>query len=83
LDLRRTIPVEWRRLHNEGLNDMYGSPNIARVIKSRTMRWEGQVERRGRGDTYTVFSWGNLRERDNLGVPGVDGRIILSWMFRK
>jgi hypothetical protein len=30
-----------------------------------------------------VFSWGNLRERDQLGDPGVDGRIILRWTFRK
>jgi len=30
-----------------------------------------------RGDVYTGFGWGNLRERDHLEVPGVDGRIIL------
>jgi hypothetical protein len=34
---------EWRRLHNEELNDMYSSPNIIRVIKSRRMRWAGHV----------------------------------------
>jgi hypothetical protein len=38
---------------------------------------------KGRGETYTGFSWGNLRERDNLGDPCVDERIILSWIFRK
>jgi len=32
---------------------------------------------------YTGFSWGNLREKDHLGDPGVDGRIILRWSFRK
>ena len=32
---------------------------------------------------YTGFWWGNLRERDHLGIPGVDGRIILRWIFRK
>jgi len=33
--------------------------------------------------TYTGFWWGNLRERDHLGDPVVDGRIILKWIFKK
>jgi len=37
----------------------------------------------GRGEAYTGFWWGNLRERDHLGDPGVDGRIILRCIFRK
>ena len=37
----------------------------------------------GRGEAYTRFWWGNLRERDHLGDPGIDGRIILRWIFRK
>jgi hypothetical protein len=37
----------------------------------------------GRGEAYTGFGWGNLRERDYLGDPGIDGRIILRWIFRK
>jgi len=34
----------------------------------------------GRGEAYTRFWWGNLRERDHLGDPGVDGRIIVRWI---
>jgi len=47
---------EWRKLHNEELNDLYFSPNIVRVIKSRTMRWAGNVARmeEGRG-VYRVL----------------------------
>jgi hypothetical protein len=37
----------------------------------------------GRGEAYTGIRWGNLREREHLGYPGVDGRIILRWIFRK
>jgi len=35
------------------------------------------------GEAYTGFWWGNLRKRDHLGDPGIDGRIILRWIFRK
>jgi len=38
---------EWRRLHNEELNNLYSSPNIVRVIKSRRMRWAAHVARMG------------------------------------
>jgi len=37
----------------------------------------------GREQTYTGFWWANLRERGYFGVPGIDGRIILKWIFRK
>jgi len=37
----------------------------------------------GRGEVYTGFRWGNLKERDHLGETGVDGGIILRWVFRK
>jgi hypothetical protein len=35
------------------------------------------------GEACTGFWWGNLRERDSWGDPGVDGRIILRWIFKK
>ena len=48
---RDGVTGEWRKLHNEELNDLYCSPNIVRVIKSRRLRWAGHVthmgERRG------------------------------------
>jgi hypothetical protein len=37
---RDEVKGKWRKLHNEELNDLYSSPNIVRVMKSRKMRWE-------------------------------------------
>ena len=80
---RDEVTWKWRKVHNEGLNDLYSLPNIVRGIKSRRMRWAGHVACMGRVEVYTRFSWGNLREGDHLGRPGVDGVIILRWIFRK
>jgi len=44
---RDKVTGEWRRLHNEELNDLYTSPSIVRVIKSRRMRWAGHMTRMG------------------------------------
>jgi hypothetical protein len=37
----------------------------------------------GRGEAYTGFWWGNVREREHLGVPGIDGNIMLRLIFNK
>jgi hypothetical protein len=77
---RDEVTGEWRILHNEELHDLYSSPTIVQVIKSR---WAGHVARLGMGEACTGFWWENLRERDHWGESGVDGRIIIRWIFRK
>jgi hypothetical protein len=44
---RDEVTEEWRKLHNEELHDLYSSPSIIRIIKSRRMRWAGHVARMG------------------------------------
>jgi hypothetical protein len=74
---------EWRRLHNEELSNLYWSPKVVPVIKSRKMRWARHVVRMGRVEAYTGFWWGNVREGDYLGGPGVDVRttLMITLMF--
>jgi hypothetical protein len=78
---RDEVTGEWRKLHNEELNDLYFSPNISQVIKSR-IRWAGHVASMGREEMFTGFWCRYLRERDHLEDPGVDDGIVLKWIFR-
>jgi len=73
----------WRRLHRDGLYAIYSSPNIIRVINSRSMIWVGHVARMGRGEVRIGFWLGDLMEGDHLGDIGLDRRIILKWIFKK
>jgi hypothetical protein len=54
---RRYEDRSWRRLHNDELNNLYSSPNIVRVIRSRRMRWVGHVAciEEGRGEVFMGF----------------------------
>jgi hypothetical protein len=67
---RDDVTGEWRKLHNDELNDLHCLSNIFRVIKSRIMRWAGHVVLMGKGrGVYRVW-WGNLREIDHVEDPG-------------
>jgi hypothetical protein len=70
-------------IHNEELNDLYSSLNIVQVIKSRIMKWAGHVARMGeRRGVYRVLV-GKPQGKGHFRDPGVDGRIMLRWIFRK
>jgi hypothetical protein len=56
---RDEVTGEWRNLHNKQLQDLYSSPIMIRIIKSRRMRWAGLVARMGRRGTLIDYWWEN------------------------
>ena len=80
---RDGVREKWKKIHNEGFNDLYRSPNFVRVIKSRRLRLAGRVARMEEGRCVQGFWWGNLWVRDHWVDLDVDGSIILRWILRK
>ena len=80
---RDEVTGEWRKLHNEELNNLYSSPNIVWVIKSRRMRWRGHVARVGEGRGVYRVLVGKPEGRNHWGDPGVDGRIKIRMDLRE
>jgi hypothetical protein len=66
---RDEVTGEWRKLHNKELHDLYSSPSIIRIIKSRRMRWAGHVARMGeKRNAYRLFV-GKSEGKRPLGRP--------------
>jgi hypothetical protein len=78
---REEVAGGWRRLHNEELHNLYTSPNMIRVIKSKRMRWEGHVMLVGEMRKYIKFWSVNPKGRDHSEDLSVDGRIMLELML--
>jgi hypothetical protein len=62
---RDEVTVGWRKLHIEELHNLYSSPSIIRMIKSRSMRWAGHVARTRRKETPIRYWWESQKERDH------------------
>jgi hypothetical protein len=74
---RDEVTGGWRKLHNEELQNLYSSPNIIRMIKSRRMKWAGHVARMGRSEMHVEYWWECQKERDQWENQDVGGWTIL------
>jgi len=72
---------EWRKLHNEELHDPI--TQFFSVDKIENKEMGGHVARMKGAETYAAFCWGKFREREHLVDSGLNGGVILRWMFRK
>jgi hypothetical protein len=73
----------WRKIHNEELHNLYSSPSIIRMIKSRRMRWTGYVARMGeKRNAYRILV-GNPEGKRPLGRQDVGGWTILKWILER
>jgi hypothetical protein len=71
--------MEWTKLHNEELNDLYSLPNIVRVIKSRRMTWAGHVARMGKRRGVCRVLVGKPEEKRTPGRPRCRWEDNIKW----
>jgi hypothetical protein len=79
---RDEVAGHCKRLHDDELYDLHPSPNIIPVINSRTITWAGCMARMGDREVHVRFWWEHLGERDHLEDLGVDGKVIIKWIFK-
>jgi hypothetical protein len=79
---REEVAGGWRRLHNEGLDTLYASPNTVREIKSKRLRWVEHVEKMEKCEIRNILV-GKVKRRGHSEDLGVDRMIILEWILGK
>jgi hypothetical protein len=62
---RYEVTGDWRRLYSEELHNLYSSPSIIRMMKSRRMRWARHIARMGGRGMHIGFWWESRKERDD------------------
>jgi hypothetical protein len=77
---RDMVTRESRQQHYQELYDLYCSPNVTQMMKSRRKRWAMYMACM---EVHTRLWWGDLKETYHLEDLGVDGRIKLKWIFKK
>jgi hypothetical protein len=80
---RDEVTGHWRELHNEELHKLYSSPDIIRMIKSRSMRWAGYVARMERRGMHIAYWWESQKERDHWEDQDVSGWTVLKYILEK
>jgi hypothetical protein len=78
---RDEVTGGWRKLHNEEFHDLYFSPSIIRLIKSRRMRWAGYVARMGKKRNAYRLLVGKPEGKRPLGRPRRRWGTILKWII--
>jgi hypothetical protein len=73
----------WRKLHNEELHNLYSSPSIIRIIRSRRMRWAGHVARMGAKRNACRILVGKPEEGDHWEDQDIGGWTILKWVLER
>jgi hypothetical protein len=79
---REEVAGDWRRLHKKELHNLYASPNVIRLIKSRRMRRPGHVARTRQMRNAHRILFGKPEGKKNSEDVSIDGRIILEWILR-
>jgi hypothetical protein len=70
-------------MHNEELHNLYSSPSIIRMMKSRRMRWAGHVARMERKGMHIGYWWESQKERDEEENQGICGWMILKRILER